>query len=94
MEDYGGAYRSPILGDARVTMEAGTLTLAFDALPRKLLLRPWNGDAFLVDSDDSRLAATLAIGAPGFVVFVRGSTGQASELRFQDAPELSLTRAT
>ena len=92
LSSYEGQYRSPILGDARVTAASDRLVVSIAAVPRNLILHPWNGDVFMLGSDDRHVAAVLAVGEPSFAGFMRDPGGQVSALRMSESEELTLTR--
>ena len=92
--DYAGHYRSPVLKAATIAVAGGSLRLTLEATRYPLILRPWNGEAFSLDSEDRLIAVSLVSDGPTLVQFQREPSGKVSELRFIGNEELTLTRTT
>ncbi len=91
--DYVGHYRSPVLKAATIGIVGGSLRLTFEATRYPLILRPWSGEVFSLDSEDRLIAASLVSDGPTLVQFQRDPVGKVGDLRFIGNEELTLTRA-
>ncbi len=92
LADYAGQYHSPVLKAATIEPAGEHLRLTFAATGLALLLKPWNGDAFALASDDRSLSAMLGEDGSQLMQFMREPSGRVNELRFIDNPELSMSR--
>jgi len=93
LEVYAGAYHSEILQGADVSVQGDELRLQFKTVDKTWRLRPWNGDAFVLEPADATYAEVFATSDPQFVLFRRNSAGEATDLVFEGA-DLFMPRRT
>ena len=86
LEQYAGVYTSPLLGDLRITQEAGKLIFSYgNAHHFDACLQHWQDDTFVVSYHDKSTD-------PEFVIFEAGTGKKATALTWLDSTFTKIDR--